>query len=139
MMETRKAGDMQGFEIIERVRDARAQLLAVERLPCGEEEEGLGMSFLLVFDVGRLLVVPDGEALCIRHIEQAEDVPGGMRSSLEEEPWWRVLGCSVSGAWSEPNGKRLRLELASGDAAPRSIALSLESGAVRSALTTSDD
>lgn len=130
---------MQGFEILERARDARAPLLTVERLPRSDGDERLGDAFLLVFDAGRVLVTPDAEALCIRHIEQAEDLPVGLHSSVEEEPWWRVIGCALSGVWSEADGQTVRLELATEAAVPRSITLSFAAGAVRSALAPAHD
>ena len=117
-------------------RDAEAKLLAVERLPGVGGDEQLGAAFLLVFDAGRVLVAAEAEtrSLCALHSEDKEDAPSGMISSIEEEPWWRVLGCPLSGVWDETEGAVLRLELRSEGAARRFITLTAEGEAVRCAL-----
>jgi hypothetical protein len=127
---------VRGFEVLERARDARAKLLAVERLPGVGSDEQLAAAFLLVFDAGRVLVAGEtaGHALCATHLEASEDVPGGMVSTLEDEPWWRVIGSPLCGAWVEADGRVLRLQLRSDEDAPRFITISCEGEAVRSAL-----
>lgn len=125
---------MQGVEVLERAGEARAQLLTVERAPVegpGEGDERHGASFLLVFDVGRVLVAGEGDALCARHLESADDKPPGLVSSQEEEPWWRLLGCALSGVQSEDGGERLRLQFETGGPAPRVVTFAREPDAVR--------
>jgi hypothetical protein len=125
---------MEGFEIVERARDARAQLLAVERAPLAPREDALGSAILLVFDVGRVLVSVTGMHLVIRHIESSDDAPSGLLSCQEEEPWWRLLGCALSGAAVVAGGAGLRLELTSGGPESRFVELVPGSGGVRSTL-----
>lgn len=124
---------MHGFELLERARDASAKLLAVERAPVAGSPEAVGAAILLVFDVGRILVVPDAVANVL-HLETLEQAPKGMQSSLEEEPWWRVLGCLLTGAAAEDSSRVLRLELRTGPATPRTVTLTLEGESIRSAL-----
>lgn len=130
---------MRGIEILERIRDAKAKLLAVEQLPGVGGDEQLAAAFLLVFEVGRVLVAGDTAAgsLCAIQAEDADDVPGGMQTSLEDEPWWRVVGCPLHGSWSESDGRMLRLQLRGDTESPRFITLALEGEAVRSALARS--
>ena len=127
---------MRGFDVIERARDAQAKLLAVERLPGVGGDEQLGAAFLLVFDAGRILISADTDstALCAIHLEDSEDVPSGMVSAAEEEPWWRLLGAPLRGAWAESGGAVLRLQLRGDDESPRFATLGCEGEAVRSAL-----
>ena len=127
---------MRGFEILERARDARAKLLAVERLPGVGSDESLAAAFLLVLDAGRVLVSCEtgGGVLCAMHFEDGEEVPGGMISSMEEEPWWRLLGSPLRGAWAEAEGRVLRLQLRDDDDSPRFVSLTCEGDAVRAAL-----
>ena len=127
---------MRGFEILERARDAQAKLLSVERLPGVGGDEQLGAAFMLVFDAGRVLVAGEtaSDALCATHLEEADDVPSGMVPGIEEEPWWRLIGSPLFGAWAEADGSVLRLQLRSDDDNPRFVTLVREGEAVRSAL-----
>jgi hypothetical protein len=127
---------LRGLEIFDHARDAGAKLLSVERLPAVGGDEQLAAAFLLVFDAGRVLVAAETatRSLCALYSEDKEDAPSGMLLSLEDEPWWRVLGCRLSGVWSQADGAVLRIELQTDGAAPRFITLSVEGEAVRSAL-----
>ena len=127
---------MRGFELFDRARDAGAKLLAAERLPAVDASEGVGAAFLIVFDAGRILVSADAAngSLHAMHLEDAEDVPSGMVSGLDEEPWWRVLGCTLVGAEVDADGSCLRLELTPTGAEPRLLTLALEGESVRSSL-----
>jgi len=130
---------MQGFEILERAGEARAQLLTVERLPLtglGEHAERRGASFLLVFDVGRVLVTSGGGALCARLVESAEDRPTGLVSSQEEEPWWRLLGGALSSVESDSEGGALQLVFETGGPVARVVTLSSEPDGVCCALVS---
>ena len=53
---------MSAVEVFERARDAGARLLSVERLPGVTADEQLAAGFLLVFDVGRVLVAADARS-----------------------------------------------------------------------------
>jgi hypothetical protein len=127
---------IRGFELLEHACEARAKLLSVERLPAVGGDEQLGAAFLLVFDVGRILLAPEtgSAALFATHLEDADDVPTGMLSSIEDEPWWRVLGAPVCGLWAESGGSVLRLQLRDDSESPRFVTLACEGEAVRSAL-----
>jgi len=126
---------VRGIEILDRIRDAKSKLLGVDRLPGGGDEQ-LASAFLLVFELGRVLIAGDttAGALCAIHLEDADDVPGGMQTSQEDEPWWRVIGCPLCGSWSESEGRVLRLQLREDTESPRFITLTLEGTTVRSAL-----
>jgi hypothetical protein len=127
---------VRGFELLDRARDGQAKLLAVERLPSTGGDEQLAAAFLLVFDAGRILVAGDAAAgeLCAMHIDDEDAAPSGLQSSLEDEPWWRVIGSPLCGAWAESDGRVLRLQLRADADAPRFVTLALEGESVRSAL-----
>ncbi|MEZ4215102.1 MAG: hypothetical protein R3E88_01360 [Myxococcota bacterium] len=130
---------MRGFELLERARDARAVLLTVLRVPpsSGADAEERGAAFVLVFDAGRVLVAPSDPGardLCAFPLESDDDVPADARSAAEEEPWWRVLGAPLAGAWSEEGGAVLRLQLRDDADAPRFASLRREGAGVRAAI-----
>ncbi|MAI27182.1 MAG: hypothetical protein ACJZ7Z_06765 [Myxococcota bacterium] len=92
------------IELLERAAETEARILKAEQLvEQGSEpspEEGVG--YLLTFDVGRILVLPDSQNACLalREIKNAEDLEAIQLLSLaEEEPWWRVLGQRATRAW----------------------------------------
>jgi hypothetical protein len=80
------------MERLERVAEAGGRLLKAERL--NTVSDRLAGSFLLTFDVGRLLVEVMPEAGKIRTvaIEGVEDIPSGAEDASEDDPWWRVIG-----------------------------------------------
>ena len=92
------------IELLERAAETEARILKAEQLvEQGSEpspEEGVG--YLLTFDVGRILVLPDSQNACLalREIKNAKDLEAIQLLSLaEEEPWWRVLGQRATRAW----------------------------------------
>ena len=78
-----------------------------------------------------MLVARDGAVLCAQHLESADDKPPGLVSSQEEEPWWRLLGCALSGVESADEGERLRLQFEAGGPEPRVVTLAREAEGVR--------
>ena len=97
-----------GIELFEKAAEARGRILRVERLAPegGGSNPACGAGYLLTFDVGRVLVTPDAAAggLRLTHIEQRGDLPGAFLPLEEEDPWWRVLGNSITRAWPAPAG-----------------------------------
>jgi hypothetical protein len=114
-----------GIELFERAVEARGRILRVERrAPTGHADDPqAGIAFLLTFDVGRVLVGSDGAAggLELAFVERGEDVPAGLEDLAEEEPWWRVLGNPLCGAWPGALG-----EAAESSSAGRLTALCLQ-------------
>jgi len=104
---------MEGFEVLERVREAKAKLLSVERLPAmgATDDDTKAASFLLVFDAGRILLSPRPAvaALHAMPLDVEEESPGGLVSAVEEEPWWRLLGCPLSSLSLDAGGAAIRL------------------------------
>jgi len=130
---------MTGFDLFARARDARAVLLEAHRVPPigGADEEGRGIAFALVFDAGRVLVAPGspgGRELHAIALESADDVPSNAVPANEEEPWWRLLGAPLVGAWCEEEGAAIRLQLRDDADAPRFVLLRREGASVRAAL-----
>lgn len=127
---------MHGIELFERARDAGGRLLSVERIPGVDADEQVSAGVVLVFDVGRILVATDGGTgrLHALLLEDPDDVPSAAVSAIEDEPWWRLLGCPLASAFAEDDGRVLRLGLRIGDEAGRFVTLAAEGEAVRSAL-----
>ena len=81
--------------VFERVTEARGRLLRVEADRSGETPRQL----VLTFDVGRVLIRPTDEGLASVPIVDRAGVPDGLVLLDEEEPWWRLLGESLTAAW----------------------------------------
>ncbi len=98
-----------GIELFERAAEARGRILRAERrAPTGFADDPLaGIAYVLTFDVGRILVGSDGAGgrLELAHVESADDLPAGLEDLAEEEPWWRVLGNPLCGAWPNAPGE----------------------------------
>ncbi len=134
-----------GIELFERVAKARGRILRVEQLvPEGRgSNPACGAGYLLTFDVGRILVAPDAATggLRLAHVEQRGDLPGALLSLEEEEPWWRVVGNSITRAWPATTGagvaasggevSAVRIQFREDEENPMVISLGFEGGAVR--------
>ncbi len=122
------------MELLERAAAAGGRLLRVERLAGSAGDELASAAFLLTFDVGRLLVSADasGNQLNIMHFEQRDDLPSGLVLADEDEPWWRLLGNSLTQvkAGEDPRNS-VRLQFRKEDDNPRSITLVREGEVVR--------
>ncbi len=98
-----------GIELFDRAAEARGRILRAERRAAtGFTDDPLvGIAYVLTFDVGRILVGSDGAGgrLELAFVESAEDVPAGLEDLAEEEPWWRVLGNPLCGAWPNAPGE----------------------------------
>ncbi len=133
------------MELFERAAQADARILRVDQLmESGADpnpEQGIG--YLLTFDVGRVLVLPDREKACLvlREVSSAEEVEEIQLLSLaEEEPWWRVVGQSLTGAWPGPRGEgaassagdpdEIRLQFRADEENPKVISLHYGAGRV---------
>ena len=84
-----------GLEIFERATDARGRLLRVE----ADRSGSVVRQLVLTFDVGRIGVTPADDGLVIHHFDDASELPTGLESLEEDEPWWRLLGHPVTAAW----------------------------------------
>ena len=135
-----------GIELLERAAEARGRLLRVEQLVSagGGDTPERGAGFLLTFDAGRILIVADRvhEGLVYRHIESAEVLSDiQLRALDEEEPWWRLAGNPLTGAWLWAEGEgaatgsgavaHVRLQFREPDQNPKLVALLYEEGSVR--------
>ena len=72
----------------------------------------------------------------IETLASREELPSGLVSANEEEPWWRVLGAPLSQvSLRESDGQRsIRLQFRPVEQHPRRVLLSLEEGGVRATL-----
>lgn len=86
------------LQVFERAAEAKGRLLRVEADRLGSTPRQLA----LTFDVGRVLIRPSPDGLEVANVENREALPEGMQLLDEEEPWWRVLGQPLTGAW--PSG-----------------------------------
>jgi len=134
-----------GIELFERAAEARARILRVEQLvpEGGGSNPACGAGYLLTFDVGRILVTPDAATggLRLARIEERSDLPGGLLSLEEEEPWWRVAGNSITrvslaatdaGAAAGGGGvSAVRIQFREDEENPMVISLRFEGGSVR--------
>ena len=133
------------MELFERAAEADARILRVEQLmeSGGEPTPEQGIGYLLTFDVGRILVLPDREGACLalREVSNAEEVEEIQLLSLsEEEPWWRVVGQSLTRAWPGAHGEgasssagdpdEIRLQFRADEENPKVISLHYEGGRV---------
>jgi len=84
-----------GLEIFERAVEARGRLLR-----CEADRSGTTPGVLvLTFDVGRIVIRPTEDGLLVEHAADANALPDGLETADDEEPWWRLLGQSISAAW----------------------------------------
>jgi len=83
------------LQVFERAAEAKGRLLRVEADRLGSTPRQLA----LTFDVGRVLIRPSPDGLEVASVESREALPEGMQLLDEEEPWWRVLGQTLTAAW----------------------------------------
>lgn len=125
------------MDVFKNAADAGAQLLKAERLAqVSEDETPLTSAYLLTFDVGRVLLAADPARgrLTTNSIPDQDAVPGGLVDASEDEPWWRLLGCSLAHATpsTEPTSLRLDFRISGGEL--RSLDLVMAGGAIRATL-----
>ena len=121
-----------GIELFERAASGGGQLLRAE-LASGSGSGQRTSVLLLTFDVGRVLVraEPATGGLVVEHVETSEKVPDGLVDASEEEPWWRVLGQPIVGAWPlDDQGAALRIQFRADDQNPRRVTLEARGGQV---------
>ena len=87
--------DSSGLEIFERAVEARGRLLRAEADQSGPAPGVLA----LTFDVGRIVLRPGEEGLLVEHAGDAATLPEGLQALDDEEPWWRLLGQSITASW----------------------------------------
>jgi hypothetical protein len=100
------------LEIFQRAVDARGRLLRVEGAPLGTTPQRLAMTF----DIGRILLEPQGAGLSVTHLEASDSIPAGLQPLDEEEPWWRLLGNPITAAW--PGGAEESVAARSAESLP---------------------
>lgn len=134
------------MELFQRAVEAGGRILKAEQLVesggLADPEHGIG--YLLTFDVGRILVLPDREHACLvlRRVEsEAEVAEVKLASLVEEEPWWRILGDSLARVWPGGRGEgalseagapdEIRLQFRADDNNPKVVALGYQAGKIR--------
>ena len=85
----------EGLAILERAAEARGKILRAEGDRAGAS---VGL-LMLTLDVGRIVIAPGDEGLEVAAIDAAGEVPDGLGTLDEEEPWWRLLGQPLTAAW----------------------------------------
>jgi hypothetical protein len=126
------------MEVFENAAGAGAQLLKIERLAqAGDAANPLTSALLLTFDVGRILLTADPARgrLLANAIPDSDAIPGGLVDASEEEPWWRLLGCSLAAATSAPEAISLQLEFRISGGQRRMLDLSADGGAIRAGIS----
>ncbi|MAI79698.1 MAG: hypothetical protein CL917_12205 [Deltaproteobacteria bacterium] len=114
--------------LFERAAESEGRILQVEQLiESGVEPmPDRGIGYLLTFDIGRILVLPDRarESLKFRQISNLEEVAEIQMVSLgEEDPWWKVMGQLLTRAWPGGQGEGA----VSSDGEPEEIRLQFRS------------
>jgi len=125
------------MEVFKNAANASAQLLKAERLAqASGDETPLTSAYLLTFDVGRVLLAADPARgrLTAHSIPDQEAVPGGLVDASEDEPWWRLLGCSLAHATPSTEPTSLRLDFRISGGGLRSLDLVMTGGAIRAKL-----
>jgi len=124
-------------EILERAVAARARILRVE----ADRADASPGVLALTFDVGRVVVRAGGGALAIETIGDRGALPGGLVPLDEEEPWWRVLGQSITAVWPVGAGSTpeaplatVKLRFRESDQNPRIVAVGAAGRSLRVAL-----
>jgi hypothetical protein len=137
-----------GIELFERAADADGRILKVEQLPLSmdEPDPSRGVGYLLIFDVGRILVAadPGTGSLAVKEIPAQATLKGDRLSIEEEEPWWRVVGCGLARCWPGAVGEgatgvsdessHVCLQFRADEDNPRVISLKFDGGVVAVAL-----
>lgn len=85
------------MELLERVAGESGQLLRVETQIDGPAGDVIS-ALILTFDVGRVVLRVDSASgsLDEQQLEAGAATPSNWVNVDEEEPWWRVLGSSLS-------------------------------------------
>lgn len=91
----------------------------------------------LTFDVGRVVLRAVDDALRAEAVAEREALPAGLVRLDEEEPWWRVLGQPITGAWpvvDDASGSSIALRFREADQNPRIIGVAAAGPALRVSL-----
>lgn len=121
------------FELFERAASARGRILRVE----SDRAEGFPRVLALTFDVGRVVVRAEGDALLAESAAERAALPSGLVPLDEEDPWWRVLGQPITGVWrigGDSAGRALALRFREPDQNPRLIGIAVAGPALRVSL-----
>jgi hypothetical protein len=94
-------------ETLERVIQARGRLLRVQRVPLAGPAGARSSSALrLTFDAGIVTLRPCGKEadleVQVGHLPDAGSPV--FVSASEEDPWWKVMGCSLTGVQVRAGG-----------------------------------
>jgi hypothetical protein len=94
-------------ETLRRVIQAQGRLLRVDRAPLGGPSGARASSALrLTFDVGIITLRPGGNGgdLRVQIGSLREAGSPELLCASEEDPWWRVMGCSLGRVEARPGG-----------------------------------
>jgi hypothetical protein len=134
-----------GIELFERVAESRGRLLRVQQLisPGRSDDPSNAAGYLLTFDVGRILVLPapSSEGVVLTEVKDESEIEAALALLDEEDPWWRVLGNSITRAWPGVRSEGaasggaetgdVRLQFREDSENPKVISLSYAAGSVR--------
>lgn len=121
------------LELFERAASARGRILRVE----SDRADGLPRLLALTFDVGRVVLRSSDDALSAEPVPDRAALPAGLVALDEEDPWWRVLGQSITGArpvGSDAVLRALALRFREPDQNPRIIGITAAGPALRVSL-----
>jgi hypothetical protein len=125
------------MEVFERAAASSAQLLQVMRLGgAGDDSTSLPAAVLMTFDVGRILISADPTTRRLEAVElpDADSLPSGLADAAEDEPWWRLLGCSLAAVATE-SPEKIRLEFRISGGLVRTLILERSGGGLRTSLS----
>jgi hypothetical protein len=119
-------------EILERAIQAQGRLLRVERAPLAGPAGARASSALrLTFDVGIVTVRPgeDESGLEVQVGPGAGPESPVFVSAVEEDPWWRVMGCPLTRVQAQAAGG-VRVQFRGDQENPRWLALLPRGGGI---------
>lgn len=121
------------IDVLERAAKAKGRILRIE----ADRLAALPRILALTFDIGRVLVQPEGEKLAIEAVVDRDALPAGLVSFEEEEPWWRVLGQPMTAVWPMPadeaaaGSRAVKLRFREADQNPRIVGITVAGPALR--------
>jgi hypothetical protein len=123
-------------EILERVVRAQGRLLRVERVPvAGPAGSRASSALRLTFDVGIVTLRPGGQAGGLEGQIGPVTDPGSsiFVSASEDDPWWPVMGCSLTRVQARPAGG-VHVQFRGDEENPRRFAVFPRHGGIEASL-----
>ena len=128
------------IDIFERAATARARILRVE----ADRADALPRILALTFDIGRILIRTGDGGIRAEVVADRAALPPGLVALDEEDPWWRVLGQSITAVWpvegemgplkTLPEVQALKLRFRESDQNPRIVGITAAGPALRVSL-----